>query len=173
MVSKILLLPRQFFHDKSRRRQDELIKDNQRIPQHDTGVLFEYALTSINSKLKHCKKGNGQDFTDRTDAKCVVASGIITKQENGEKLVNPDVQRARVSGKNKKGGLRVCVYVPFNDTFRYFFLPKSLHQQQNLSIQFEKGELTSKLVENYEIESIELLAKMKGNSELVVNYDWV
>jgi len=43
---------RYIFHDKSKRKQDELIKDMQRVPQHDTGVLFEYALTSINPSFK-------------------------------------------------------------------------------------------------------------------------
>ena len=127
------------YADMTKRKQKEFIDMAQRIPQHDTGVLFEYALTGINPKLKHCK----------TDAKMVTASGTLKRKKSDH------AQRARVIGKNKKGGLRVGIYVPFNDTFRYFFIPESVHEQQALSIQFIDGELSSMGVAPYEVESIQ------------------
>ena len=155
------------YADMTKRKQKEFIDMAQRIPQHDTGVLFEYALTGINPKLKHCKKGKGQDFTDKTDAKMVTASGTLKRKKSDH------AQRARVIGKNKKGGLRVGIYVPFNDTFRYFFIPESVHKEQALSIQFIDGELSSMGVAPYEVESIQQLAKMKGNSELEIRHEWI
>jgi len=154
------------YADMTKRKQKEFIEMAQRIPQHDTGILFEYALVSMNPKLKHCKKGKGQDFTDKTDAKCVVASGKLKRKKN------KNAQRARVIATNKIGGLRVCVYVPFNDTFRYFFIPESYHKQQALSVQFIDGELSTMGVAPYEVDSLQQLAKMKGNSELEMRYEW-
>ena len=150
----------------------EQIELAMRIPQIDTGIAFEYALTHANTKLKHCEKGNYRDFTDGTDAKCVFADGDIKQTTNGVEGINPTKRRARVDGKNKTGALRVCVYVPASDRFDYFFIPHERHEGSALSIQYEDGALDTKWVAKYQVESLDFLANMKGNSVVVVEYRW-
>ena len=143
-----------------------------RIPQIDTGIAFEYALRYANPKLKHCEKGIYRDFTDGTDAKCVFADGKITHMVKGVTEVHPDKKRARVDGTNKTGALRVCVYVPEVDRFDYFFIPHEDHKETALSIQYENGVLDTQWVAKYQVESLDFLAHMKGNSKLEKIYSW-
>ena len=143
-----------------------------RIPQIDTGIAFEYALTHANLKLKHCEKGNYRDFTDGTDAKCVFADGDVKQTAKGVEGIHPDKRRARVDGNNKTGALRVCVYVPEADRFDYFFIPYARHKETALSIQYEHGVLDTQWIAKYQVEGLDFLANMKGNSELEKVYRW-
>jgi|688.fasta_scaffold1079208_2 hypothetical protein len=131
-------------------------------------VAVETMLELAISKIGKLERSiiDGQDFTDKSDAKKGTVSIISTS--TGYKSGSRGVTIGNI--RNKKGLLRVMVAEPFTDELFYFKIPnKELNNRHNIKIRFDgfggepmnlnEGSLSHRIWNNYRIATFEEFCK--------------
>ena len=90
------------------------------LPYEDLGEL---AMAVVNQHLE-IVLGQGQDYTDGSDAKCSVSS-----HRNNDRARGSWTNSYRITGiKDKTGDLRCVCYNDILDEFEFFFIPRSAYK---------------------------------------------
>jgi hypothetical protein len=113
----------QFFIDKIYQHNSTIDLDPERLKSLPYEDLAELAMAVINLNLE-ITLGQGQDYTDGSDAKCSVSS-----HRNNDKKRGCWTNSYRITGiKDKTGDLRAVCYNDILDEFEFFLIPRSAYK---------------------------------------------